>query len=123
MGNEFSATENFIAIAQRSPSKFTIVGHTTSGGTGNPVWVELPQTKIRVRLSQSRLRNHIDGTVLIEGKGVKPDIEFSFVSAQSFEANVAKQIEVNKTFGVDYPELNLSEFRRQIEETKNEKNK
>lgn len=84
-GDEFSAAETFL-YGLKSAHRFTVVGMTTRGGTGNPIWIELPNTKIRLRLSIARMFDRQIGGEVIEKKGVIPDRVQADVLKAEFEA-------------------------------------
>lgn len=69
-GNEFSAAENFLSFIESSVFKFKIMGNRSWGGTGAPMMLTLPNTKMTLRLSQARHVDGIDGSFNIEGVGV-----------------------------------------------------
>jgi len=90
-GREFSAAENFLSFVEKSLFTVKKVGARTWGGTGAPISVTLPNTRMRFRLSQAR---HIDGrdddAFKIEGVGVAPDMFIERDLAADFEARAVR---------------------------------
>ena len=83
-GNEFSSSEDFLFLAQSDPTKFQIYGHPTMGGSGNPSWIPLPRTNTGIRLSTAR--DIYDNKVIIEKKGIFPDVPLDAMdSAEEFD--------------------------------------
>lgn len=76
-------------------TKFTIIGNRTRGGTGNPVWIKLPNTKIQLRISQGRLFDIETNSFIIEKIGVKPVIYVEDEIVENFENKVIEQLKNN----------------------------
>lgn len=87
-GNEFSATESFLHLMAKVPSRTKIIGTTTMGGTGNPIMVSLPNTGAVLRLSRQRQYDKETGEWIIEGKGVTQDIRWPRDLEQDFERRI-----------------------------------
>lgn len=92
-----SAAEDFVMAMQVIP-KVTIVGDTTGGGIGNPIFRELPNGWT-YRLS-TKIGATADGYI-IEGKGIPPDIPVITTRADSIQGIdriIEKGIEIIENF-------------------------
>jgi hypothetical protein len=96
-GTEFSAQEIFLKLVKGS-SNFKIIGSRSKGGSGSPIWFELPNTKLQVRASIARLIDE-SGEVIIEGKGVEPDVDSDFFSRNAFESRLIHALNVSGEVG------------------------
>jgi len=66
----FSATDVFLAALKQVPN-VTLMGTPSAGGSGRSRWFELPNSKVRVRLST--MASFQPNGSLFDGNGVQPD--------------------------------------------------
>jgi hypothetical protein len=100
-GAEFSAAEDFLLLARKSPKKFFVYGRPSVGGAGNPSWITLPQTRTGVRLSIARTL--FDSQMVIEKSGLVPDVSLQ-------EQETAAEIEARMLRFIDKGMLVKSDF-------------
>ncbi len=95
-GQEFSATENFLSFISPVDKTFRIVGSRSKGGTGAPTYIILPETKMKLRLSQARHLDKLTGLWPIESIGVHEDIKINSFDQQAFEKWVVQKLAKNR---------------------------
>ena len=95
-GQEFSATENFLSFISPVDKTFRIVGWRSKGGTGAPLTITLPETKMKLRLSQARHLDKLTGLWPIEAVGVHEDIKINSFDQQTFEKWVVQKLAKNR---------------------------